>query len=89
MGALQLQSASKGVFITTSVFTKDATASAERARGTIVLVEGALLTSLMMDHGVAVSHKALRIPKSTTTTSKTSDPRASHHPPPPPPFPES
>jgi len=63
MGALQLQSASKGVFITTSVFTKDATASAERARGTIVLVEGALLTSLMMDHGVAVSHKALRIPK--------------------------
>ena len=63
MGALQLQSASKGVFITTSVYTKDARASADRARGTIVLVDGALLTSLMMDHGVAVSHKALRIPK--------------------------
>jgi len=63
MGALQLQSASKGVFITTSVFTKDAKDSATRARGTIVLVDGALLTALMMDHGVAVSHKALRIPK--------------------------
>ena len=63
MGALQLQSASKGVFITTSVFTRDAKESAARARGTIVLVDGALLTSLMMDHGVAVSHKALRIPK--------------------------
>jgi restriction endonuclease Mrr len=37
--------------------------SAARARGTIVLVDGALLSSLMMDHGVAVSHKALRIPK--------------------------
>jgi hypothetical protein len=37
--------------------------AAARARGTIVLVDGALLTSLMMDHGVAVSHKALRIPK--------------------------
>jgi len=63
MGALQLQSASKGVFITTSVFTRDARESAARARGTIVLVDGAMLSSLMMDHGVAVSHKALRIPK--------------------------
>jgi restriction system protein len=63
MGALQLQSASKGVFITTSIYTKDAKDSAARARGTIVLVDGALLTSLMMDHGVAVSHKPLRIPK--------------------------
>jgi restriction system protein len=63
MGALQLQSATKGVFITTSVYTKDAKDSAARAGGTIVLVDGALLTSLMMDHGVAVSHKALRIPK--------------------------
>jgi restriction endonuclease Mrr len=27
------------------------------------LVDGALLSSLMIDHSVAVSHKALRIPK--------------------------
>lgn len=60
MGALQLQGASKGVFITTSACTRDA---ASRARGTIVLVDGAQLTVLMIDHGVGVSHKALRIPK--------------------------
>jgi restriction system protein len=63
MGALHLQSASKGVFITTSVFTKDAKEAALRARGTIVLIDGAQLTSLMMDHGVATSHKGVRIPK--------------------------
>ncbi|RYG18742.1 restriction endonuclease, partial [bacterium] len=63
MGALQLQSASKGVFLTTSSFTKDAKAAAGKARGTIVLVDGAELTALMIEHGVGVSHKALRVPK--------------------------
>jgi restriction system protein len=63
MGALQLQSATKGVFITTSGFTKDAKDAAARARGTIVLVDGEMLTSLMIDHGVGVSHKPLRVPK--------------------------
>ncbi len=33
MGALQLQSASKGVFITTSAFTRDAKEAAAKARG--------------------------------------------------------
>jgi restriction system protein len=63
MGALQLQGAAKGVFITTSNFTKDARQAAIKARGSIVLVDGDQLSTLMMDHGVAVSHKALRIPK--------------------------
>ncbi|AKV04344.1 Mrr restriction system protein [Labilithrix luteola] len=63
MGALQLQAASKGVFITTSAFTRDAKEAAARARGSIVLVDGAQLSTLMMDHGVGVSHKALRVPK--------------------------
>jgi hypothetical protein len=63
LGSRSRARASKGVFITTSVFTRDAKESAARARGTIVLVDGAMLTSLMMDHGVAVSHQALRIPK--------------------------
>ncbi len=63
MGALQLQSASKGVFITTSGFTKDAKQSASKARGSVVLIDGKQLSSLMMDHGVGVSHQALRIPK--------------------------
>lgn len=63
MGALQLQGASKGVFITTSAFTRDAKEAASRARGSIVLVDGVQLSTLMMDHGVGVSHKAIRIPK--------------------------
>jgi restriction system protein len=63
MGALQLQGASKGVFITTSAFTRDAKEAASRARGSIVLVDGAQLSGLMMDHAVGVSHKPLRIPK--------------------------
>lgn len=63
MGALQLQAASKGVFITTSNFTKEARQAAVKARGSIVLVDGGQLSTLMMDHGVGVSHKALLIPK--------------------------
>lgn len=63
MGALQLQGASKGVFITTSTFTRDAKEAAIRAPGTIVLVDGARLSTLMMDHSVGVSHKPLHIPK--------------------------
>ena len=63
MGALQIQSASKGVFITTSTFTKDAKQAATKSRGSVVLVDGDQLSALMMDHGVGVSHKALRVPK--------------------------
>ena len=63
MGALQLQGASKGVFITTSTFSREARTAAAKARGSIVLVDGDQLSALMMDHGVAVSHKAIRIPK--------------------------
>jgi restriction system protein len=63
LGALQLQGASKGVFITTSTFTKEAQDAATRARGSVVLVDGERLTALMMEHAVGVSHKALRVPK--------------------------
>jgi restriction system protein len=63
MGALQLQGASKGVFITTSAFTKEAKQAAAKARGSIVLVNGEQLSELMMDHDVGVSHKPLRVPK--------------------------
>jgi restriction system protein len=63
MGALQLQGANKGVFLTTSAFTKDARDAAARARGSVVLVDGARLTSLMIEHGVAVTHRLLKMPK--------------------------
>lgn len=63
MGALQLQHASKGVFITTSVFTRDAIETATRARGTIVLVDGRRLAGLMIDHGVGVQPRPINIPR--------------------------
>jgi restriction system protein len=63
MGALQLQGATKGVFITTSTFTKDATEAAAKARGTIVLLDGRRLADLMMDYGIGTTHRALKIPK--------------------------
>jgi restriction system protein len=61
-GALAGQRANKGVFITTSSFTTQATefaASVER----IVLVDGQRLTQLMIEHGVGVSHRNVRIAK--------------------------
>ncbi len=63
MGALQLQAATKGVFITTSTFTKDATEAAGKARGTIVLLDGRRFADLMMDYSIGTTHRALKIPK--------------------------
>lgn len=63
MGALQIQSASKGVLLTTSTFTKDAREAAARARGSIVLVDGTRLAALMIQHGVGVAPRRLEIPK--------------------------
>lgn len=54
-GALQGQRARKGVFITTSLFTRDARAYADSIQMTIVLVDGAQLAELMIDHGVGVT----------------------------------
>ncbi len=54
-GALQGQRARKGVFITTSSFTKDARSYADSISTTIVLVDGAHLAELMIDHGVGVT----------------------------------
>lgn len=61
-GALAGQRANKGVFITTSAFTAQAEDFA-RSVEKVVLVDGARLTSLMIEHGVGVSHRTLKIPK--------------------------
>lgn len=63
MGALQLQGATKGVFVTTSAFTREAKLAATKSRGTIVLVDGERLATLMIDNGLGVSHRALVVPK--------------------------
>lgn len=55
MGALATKNASFGVFITTSSFQPGAERTAERyPHGTIVLIDGIKLTSLMLAYGVGV-----------------------------------
>lgn len=54
-GALQGQRARKGVFITTSYFTKDAVEYASLIETKIILIDGEQLSRLMVEHNVGVS----------------------------------
>jgi restriction system protein len=54
-GALQGQRASKGIVITTSAFTREAQEYANLIATKIILIDGAQLTKLMVDHNVAVA----------------------------------
>ena len=55
-GALQGEGASKGIFITTSTFTKEAIDFSKRnIAAKIILIDGEKLTALMFDHNVAVT----------------------------------
>ena len=54
-GALQGQRAKKGIFITTSIFTKEAQEFASRIESKITLVDGETLSQLMIDYNVGVN----------------------------------
>lgn len=54
-GALSKLKATKGIFITTSIFTKDALASVKDYSSRIVLIDGMRLAGYMIDHDVGVS----------------------------------
>ena len=54
-GALQGQRAKKGIFITTSTFSKEAQDYAGNIDSKIVLIDGKKLMDLMIEHNVAVS----------------------------------
>jgi restriction system protein len=54
-GALQGHRAKKGVFITTSDFSKDAIHFASQIETKIALIDGSQLARLMIDHGLGVS----------------------------------
>ena len=54
-GALQGQSARKGIFITTSTFTNGAREYASRISSKVVLIDGDTLAQLMIDYGVGVA----------------------------------
>jgi restriction system protein len=53
-GALAGQGATKGVFVTTSSFSRGASEFASRISQKIILVDGNELTRLMMQYGVGV-----------------------------------
>jgi restriction system protein len=57
-GSLEGQRARKGVFITTSRFTREAEEYVTRIEKRIVLVDGERLAQLMIDHGVGVADVA-------------------------------
>ncbi len=63
VGALQGQRAKKGVFITTSTFTADATDYATRIDTKVVLIDGKALSALMIDFDVGVSASASYVVK--------------------------
>lgn len=54
-GSLEGRGATKGVLITTSGFTKDAQEYIEKIQKRIVLLDGRLLTKLMIDYGIGVT----------------------------------
>ncbi|WP_291314437.1 restriction endonuclease [Corynebacterium sp. UBA2622] len=57
VGALHGAQASQGVFLTTSSFSSDAIGYAENVPTRVVLIDGALLTQLMIRYGVGVQVK--------------------------------
>jgi len=56
VGALQGQRARKGVFITTSCFSRDAAEYAKHLDSKVILIDGERLAQLMVDFNVGVSH---------------------------------
>ena len=67
VGALNEQKASKGVFVTTSTFTKGAIESVYKATSKIVLIDGKALAKYMIDYNVGVSTKRIYAIKNIDT----------------------
>jgi restriction system protein len=61
-GALAGQRARKGIFITTSSYTPHAFEFAATVEG-LILLDGKRLTELMLEFGVGVSHRVIKVPK--------------------------
>lgn len=63
-GALAAKQAKKGVFITSSTFTREAKEFAGHVGASVVLIDGERLTSLMIECGVGVFHyRTIRLPR--------------------------
>ena len=59
VGALQGQRAKKGVFITTSSFSKEALEYVKNIDNKIILIDGEKLAYLMIEYGLGVSVKSI------------------------------
>ncbi|MDX2042664.1 MAG: restriction endonuclease [Acidobacteriota bacterium] len=64
-GALQGQRARKGIFITTSSFTREAREYVSAIDSKIILIGGEMLAELMIDYGIGVTEVAAYIVKRT------------------------
>lgn len=63
-GALAGQRATKGLFMTTALFTQEAVQYAANVSGSLILVDGNRLLQLMIEHGVGVAvAQTLTVPK--------------------------
>jgi restriction system protein len=62
-GALAGRRARRGVFITTSTFTRAASDFGRQVADSVVLIDGRRLTTLMIEHGVGVTFRDVRIPR--------------------------
>lgn len=58
-GALEGQRASKGIFITTSGFTREAAEYVSLIRAKIILIDGMQLSNYMINHNVGISNSAV------------------------------
>ena len=67
VGALQGQRARKGVFITTSTYTLEASKYVETIDTKVVLIDGKKLSELMIDFGVGVNDMASYVIKRVDT----------------------
>lgn len=61
-GALAGQKAKKGIFITTSTYTVQASEFAKSVEG-MVLIDGSRLAGLMIDYEIGVTSKTIQVPK--------------------------
>lgn len=64
VGSLTGESATKGVFVTTSSFSKEAKAYVDRVQQRVVLIDGVELANLMISHGVGVRVETTYVIKS-------------------------
>jgi restriction system protein len=70
-GSLEGQRARKGVLITTSDFSREARDYVRHIEKKSVLIDGAELTKLMIDHGVGVTEVATYVSRRPTSTTST------------------